>query len=90
MNVCFAVIRMFYVSVLSSSVCSAEIHYFIIDSLDDVFIVESGVLKSPIITVLLLISTFSSVSFCFIDLGAPNGSPLQYSCLANPMDRGAW
>ena len=90
MNVYFAVIRMFYVSVLSSSVCSAEIHYFITDSLDDVFIVESGVLKSPIITVLLLISTFSSVNFCFIDLGAPNGGPLQYSCLANPMDRGAW
>ena len=23
-------------------------------------------------------------------LGAGNGSPLQYSCLENPMDRGAW
>ena len=22
--------------------------------------------------------------------GARNGSPLQYSCLGNPMDRGAW
>ena len=22
--------------------------------------------------------------------GAGNGSPLQYSCLENPMDRGAW
>ena len=22
--------------------------------------------------------------------GAGNGSPLQYSCLKNPMDRGAW
>ena len=22
--------------------------------------------------------------------GEGNGSPLQYSCLANPMDRGAW
>ena len=22
--------------------------------------------------------------------GAGNGSPLQYSCLGNPMDRGAW
>ena len=21
---------------------------------------------------------------------APNGNPLQYSCLKNPMDRGAW
>ena len=23
-------------------------------------------------------------------LGRGNGNPLQYSCLANPMDRGAW
>ena len=23
-------------------------------------------------------------------LGEGNGSPLQYSCLENPMDRGAW
>ena len=23
-------------------------------------------------------------------LGEGNGSPLQYSCLGNPMDRGAW
>ena len=22
--------------------------------------------------------------------GEENGNPLQYSCLANPMDRGAW
>ena len=22
--------------------------------------------------------------------GAGNGNPLQYSCLGNPMDRGAW
>ena len=24
------------------------------------------------------------------DKGAGNGNPLQYSCLENPMDRGAW
>ena len=29
------------------------------------------------------------VSFIFIAL-FPNGNPLQYSCLENPMDRGAW
>ena len=23
-------------------------------------------------------------------LGAGNGNPLQFSCLGNPMDRGAW
>ncbi|XDA72749.1 hypothetical protein R6Z07F_003028 [Ovis aries] len=25
-----------------------------------------------------------------ISLGEENGNPLQYSCLGNPMDRGAW
>ena len=25
-----------------------------------------------------------------ISLGEGNGNPLQYSCLRNPMDRGAW
>ena len=25
-----------------------------------------------------------------ISLGKGNGNPLQYSCLENPMDRGAW
>ena len=25
-----------------------------------------------------------------MDFGEGNGSPLQYSCLENPMDRGAW
>ena len=25
-----------------------------------------------------------------IPLGKGNGNPLQYSCLENPMDRGAW
>lgn len=79
MNMYFAVIRMFYVSVLRSLVCSPESQDFspvvtislLIFCLNDVFIVESGVLKSPIIIVLLLISTFSSVNFCFIYLGAP-------------------
>ena len=25
-----------------------------------------------------------------LDLGEGNGTPLQYSCLENPMDEGAW
>ena len=28
--------------------------------------------------------------FCYDYLGEGNGNPLQYSCLENPMDRGAW
>ena len=26
----------------------------------------------------------------FANTGEGNGTPLQYSCLENPMDRGAW
>ena len=29
-------------------------------------------------------------SFCTTNDGEGNGTPLQYSCLENPMDRGAW
>ena len=28
--------------------------------------------------------------FVLIYIGEGNGTPLQYSCLENPMDRGAW
>ena len=36
-----------------------------------------------------------NIYFCFIDYakafdGEGNGTPLQYSCLENPMDGGAW
>ena len=27
---------------------------------------------------------------CAVLIGDGNGNPLQYSCLENPMDRGAW
>ena len=27
---------------------------------------------------------------CVMDLGEANGTPLQYSCLENPIDGGAW
>ena len=30
------------------------------------------------------------LSPCLFNLGEGNGTPLQYSCLENPMDRGAW
>ena len=32
----------------------------------------------------------SSISGSQRSLGEGNGNPLQYSCLENPMDRGAW
>ena len=43
------------------------------------YLLESLVLKKNII--------FIQVS---IDSGEGNGKPLQYSCLENPMDGGAW
>ena len=33
---------------------------------------------------------FSSISRSERSPGEGNGNPLQYSCLENPMDRGAW
>ena len=35
---------------------------------------------------------FFDVSICYLKLyyEEGNGNPLQYSCLENPMDRGAW
>ena len=33
----------------------------------------------------------NSVKYVFyLNIGEGNGTPLQYSCLANPMDGGAW
>ena len=39
------------------------------------------------------LSTIHSFSFCHLlgsSIGEGNGTPLLYSCLENPMDRGAW
>ena len=35
-------------------------------------------------------SCYVIYKYLYIDLGEGNGTPLQYSCLENPMDRGAW
>ena len=32
----------------------------------------------------------SFLDYLFLKIGEGNGNPLQYSCLENPMDRGAW
>ena len=47
--------------------------------------------KDSIRKLLELISEFSKVVGYKINThGEGNGNPLQYSCLANPIDRGAW
>ena len=37
----------------------------------------------------VLLSVFGGTSILF-SIGEGNGTPLQYSCLENPMDGGAW
>ena len=34
--------------------------------------------------------TYGSKYHLCADIGEGNGNPLQYSCLENPVDRGAW
>ena len=41
-------------------------------------------------TKMLVIIVFSICQELCIALGEGNGNPLQYSCLENPMARGAW
>ena len=48
---------------------------------------NSGGVNSILMTVQKCLYFCSSVSFLF---GEGNGTPLQYSCLENPMDGGAW
>lgn len=50
--------------------CSKSAASSSIFCLDDLSIVESGVLKSPTVIVLLFISPCSSVRFCFMYIGA--------------------
>ena len=38
----------------------------------------------------LLAVALSGKTYLLLSLGEGNGTPLQYSCLENPMDRGAW
>ena len=54
---------------------------------DDLSIGVSGVLKSYTIIMLLAVSPLMYIS---VYLGEGNGTPLQYSCLENPMAGGAW
>ena len=37
-----------------------------------------------------MLSTYSEMDALSISIGEGNGTPLQYSCLENPRDRGAW
>ena len=38
----------------------------------------------------VLLQSKADLLFTIIKIGEGNGNPLQYSCLENPMDRGAW
>ena len=43
----------------------------------------------PTITILPII-TYDGLEYIVYVIGEGNGTPLQYSCLENPMDGGAW
>ena len=47
-------------------------------------------LFKSLLSVVLRISLGLELLSCMVVLGEGNGTPLQYSCLENPMDRGAW
>ena len=42
------------------------------------------------VVTLALILVFNVLHDCSMCLGEGNGTPLQYSCLENPMGKGAW
>ena len=44
-------------------------------------------LSDLLIEILFSVLDLNPGQFC---IGEGNGNPLQYSCLENPMDRGAW
>ena len=37
-----------------------------------------------------IVNLMVEIKYIWISLGEGDGTPLQYSCLENPMDRGAW
>ena len=43
---------------------------------------HKGLLKAKVVSL--------NISISIVDDGEGNGTPLQYSCLENPMDGGAW
>ena len=74
-NVLCTLERMCILTTLHGMFCICQVHLIYsvqlhCSFLDDLSIVKGGVLESPIVIVLLFISPFSSVSFCFIYLGA--------------------
>ena len=43
-----------------------------------------------VLIILLMVSVHHFLIILAREVGEGNGTPLQYSCLGNPMDRGAW
>ena len=46
--------------------------------------------KEKLLNLMMLPKAGSELEVHLLCLGKGNGTPLQYSCLENPMDRGAW
>ena len=60
----------------------ASIFFFLLDPTKDLPLVAQRVKRLP--------TMLSSIPGLRRSLGEGNGTLLQYSCLENPMDRGAW
>ena len=48
------------------------------------------IIQSKVMDLVTAIVSYISFIFLKSQLGEGNGTPLQYSCLENPMDGGAW
>ena len=51
-----------------------------------------GLLTKPLVLSLVFFISFPilKINSLYNNIGEGNGTPLQYSCLENPMDKGAW
>ena len=60
-------------------------------NLQEIMLITKGhILKYSFYWILLKWQYFSKMESCIVVAGEGDGTPLQSSCLENPMDRGAW
>ena len=77
--------------IITDSECSHEIKRCLLLGRSTMTTIDS-ILKSRDITLLTKVRLVKPMVFPVVmyGCGEGNGTPFQYSCLENPMDRGAW